>query len=161
MKYLPRMKSSILHLRLGGVYSDASLCLASKTLPTLDLLLPPSTDLEESLLCISLSRFEIGKEKTVLFSSSSIPSLSVSTSSFNVSKLLLTDVLLAGFDNKPTCLDSLGIEEALFEAEKGNFSKFLLLCDILKKPYDEDVNQEDYTKPAPASDRVYKTYCGT
>ena len=24
MKYLPRMKSSILHLRLGGVYSDAS-----------------------------------------------------------------------------------------------------------------------------------------
>ena len=116
MKYLPRMKSSILHLRLGGVYSDASLCLASKTLPTLDLLLPPSTDLEESLLCISLSRFEIGKEKTVLFSSSSIPSLSVSTSSFNVSKLLLTDVLLAGFDNRPTRLDSVGIEEALFEA---------------------------------------------
>ena len=53
------------------------------------------------------------------------------------------------------------VEEALFEAEKGNFSKFLLLCKIIKKPYNEDLNQEDYTKPAPASDRIYKTYCGT
>jgi uncharacterized protein YdiU (UPF0061 family) len=53
------------------------------------------------------------------------------------------------------------VEEALSEAEKGNLSKFLLLCDVIKKPYDEDVNQEDYTKPAPASDRMYKTYCGT
>ena len=40
-------------------------------------------------------------------------------------------------------------------------SKFLLLCNVIKKPYNEDINQEDYTKPAPASDRVYKTYCGT
>ena len=53
------------------------------------------------------------------------------------------------------------VEEALSEAEKGNLSKFLLLCNVIKKPYDEDVNQEDYTKPAPASDRMYKTYCGT
>ena len=53
------------------------------------------------------------------------------------------------------------VEEALSEAENGNLSKFLLLCNIIKKPYDEDINQEDYTKPAPASDRVYKTYCGT
>ena len=53
------------------------------------------------------------------------------------------------------------VEEALSEAEKGNLSKFLLLCNVIKKPYDEDINQEDYTKPAPASDRIYKTYCGT
>ena len=53
------------------------------------------------------------------------------------------------------------VEEALSQAEKGDMSKFLLLCNVIKKPYNEDINQEDYTKPAPASDRVYKTYCGT
>ena len=53
------------------------------------------------------------------------------------------------------------VEEALSEAQNGNLSKFLLLCNIIKKPYDEDINQEDYTKPAPVSDRIYKTYCGT
>ena len=53
------------------------------------------------------------------------------------------------------------VEEALSAADDGDISKFLSLCEVIKKPYAEDVNLEEYTKPAPASDRVYKTYCGT
>ncbi len=53
------------------------------------------------------------------------------------------------------------VEEALSAADEGDMSKFLSLCEIIKKPYNEDVNFEEYTKPAPATDRVYKTYCGT
>ena len=53
------------------------------------------------------------------------------------------------------------VEEALSAADDGDISKFLSLCEVIKKPYTEDVSLEEYTKPAPASDRVYKTYCGT
>ena len=53
------------------------------------------------------------------------------------------------------------VEEALSAADQGDMSKFLSLCEVIKKPYNEDINFEEYTKPAPASDRVYKTYCGT
>lgn len=53
------------------------------------------------------------------------------------------------------------VEEALSAADDGDISKFLSLCEVIKKPYTEDVNLEEFTKPAPASDRVYKTYCGT
>ena len=53
------------------------------------------------------------------------------------------------------------VEEALSAADEGDISKFLSLCEVIKKPYTEDVNFEEFTKPAPASDRVYKTYCGT
>jgi len=53
------------------------------------------------------------------------------------------------------------VEEALSTADQGDMSKFLSLCEVVKKPYTEDVSLEEYTKPAPATDRVYKTFCGT
>ncbi|OUV88154.1 MAG: hypothetical protein CBC96_00740 [Pelagibacteraceae bacterium TMED136] len=53
------------------------------------------------------------------------------------------------------------VEQALSAANSGDMSKFLSLCKVISKPYVENVNLEEYTKPAPASDRVYKTYCGT
>jgi len=53
------------------------------------------------------------------------------------------------------------VEEALSAADQGDMSKFLSLCEVVKKPYTEDVSLEEYTKPAPATDRVYKTFCGT
>jgi len=53
------------------------------------------------------------------------------------------------------------VEEALSAADEGDMSKFLSLCDVVKQPYNEDVSLEKYTKPAPATERVYKTFCGT
>jgi len=53
------------------------------------------------------------------------------------------------------------VEEALSAADEGDMSKFLSLCEVIKKPYAEDVSLEEYTKPAPATGRVYKTFCGT
>ena len=46
------------------------------------------------------------------------------------------------------------IELELYFADHFDTILFPVLADIY-------LNQEDYTKPAPASDRVYKTYCGT
>tara|TARA_B100001059_G_C17834601_1_gene587060 strand:- start:2783 stop:4237 length:1455 start_codon:yes stop_codon:yes gene_type:complete len=53
------------------------------------------------------------------------------------------------------------VEEALLAADIGDMSKFLSLCEVVKKPYVENTNFEEFTKPAPATDRIYKTYCGT
>ena len=53
------------------------------------------------------------------------------------------------------------VEEALLAADNGDLSKFLSLCEVVKKPYVENTNFEEFTKPAPATDRIYKTYCGT
>ena len=53
------------------------------------------------------------------------------------------------------------VEEALLAADNGDMSKFLSLCEVVKKPYVENTNFEEFTKPAPATDRIYKTYCGT
>ena len=88
----------------------------SNTLPTLDLL-PPPNDVVDNLLCTSLNRFETGKEKTVLFSSS-LSSSSVSISSLSVFKVLLTDVLLAGWDSRLTRLASVGADVAISAGEE-------------------------------------------
>ena len=53
------------------------------------------------------------------------------------------------------------VEESLKQAEQGDLSYFKKLLSILEKPYLEDSKQFEYSKPAPSSDRVYKTYCGT
>ena len=53
------------------------------------------------------------------------------------------------------------VEESLKYAEEGDLSYFKKLLTILEKPYLEDTEQFEYYKPAPPSDRVYKTYCGT
>ena len=53
------------------------------------------------------------------------------------------------------------VEESLKYAEEGDLSYFKKLLKILEKPYLEDTEQFEYSKPAPPSDRVYKTYCGT
>ena len=53
------------------------------------------------------------------------------------------------------------VEQALAAADKGDMSKFLSLYEVITKPYVENADLEEYAKPAPASDRVYKTYCGT
>ena len=53
------------------------------------------------------------------------------------------------------------VEEALSDANDGNMEKFQQLLKILKSPYQEDIGQFIYTKPAPTIDQAYKTYCGT
>lgn len=53
------------------------------------------------------------------------------------------------------------VEEALSDANDGNMEKFQQLLKILKAPYQEDIGQFMYTKPASTIDKAYKTYCGT
>ncbi len=53
------------------------------------------------------------------------------------------------------------VEEALAEADKGSLDKMKKLLTILKNPYDNQNNIEEYQTPAPSSNEKYQTYCGT
>ena len=53
------------------------------------------------------------------------------------------------------------VEEALDEADKGSLDKMKKLLAILKNPYDNQNNIEEYQAPAPSSNKKYQTFCGT
>jgi uncharacterized protein YdiU (UPF0061 family) len=53
------------------------------------------------------------------------------------------------------------VEEALAEADKGSLDKMKKLLAILKNPYDNQNNIEEYQTPAPSSNKKYQTFCGT
>jgi len=53
------------------------------------------------------------------------------------------------------------VEEALAEADKGNLDKMKKLLAILKNPYDNQNNIEEYQAPAQLSNKKYQTFCGT
>ncbi len=53
------------------------------------------------------------------------------------------------------------VEEALAEADKGGLDKMKKLLVILKNPYDNQNNIEEYQTPAPSSNEKYQTFCGT
>ena len=53
------------------------------------------------------------------------------------------------------------VEEALAEADKGSLDKMKKLLAILKNPYDNQNNIEEYQAPAPSSNKKYQTFCGT
>jgi uncharacterized protein YdiU (UPF0061 family) len=53
------------------------------------------------------------------------------------------------------------VEEALIEADKGNLDKMKKLLAILKNPYGNQNNIDDYQLPAPSSNKKYQTFCGT
>ena len=53
------------------------------------------------------------------------------------------------------------VEEALTAAEKGSLDEMKKLLAILKKPYDNHTNIEEYQLPAPTSNEKYQTFCGT
>ena len=53
------------------------------------------------------------------------------------------------------------VEEALAEADKGSLDKMKKLLAILKNPYDNQNNIEEYKTPAPSSNKKYQTFCGT
>ena len=53
------------------------------------------------------------------------------------------------------------VEEALAEADKGSLDKMKKLLAILKNPYDNQNNIEEYQTAAPLSKEKYQTFCGT
>ncbi len=53
------------------------------------------------------------------------------------------------------------VEEALAEADKGSLDKIKKLLAILKNPYDNQNNIEEYQTPAPSNNEKYQTFCGT
>ena len=53
------------------------------------------------------------------------------------------------------------VEEALAEADKGSLDKMKKLLAILKNPYDNQNNIEEYQTAAPLSKDKYQTFCGT
>ena len=53
------------------------------------------------------------------------------------------------------------VEEALAEADKGSLDKMKKLLAILKNPYDNQNNIEEYQAPAPSNNKKYQTFCGT
>ncbi len=64
--------------------------------------------------------------------------------------------------NNPTVIPrNHKVEEALAEADKGSLEKMKKLLAILKNPYDNQNNIEEYQTPAPSSNKKYQTFCGT
>ncbi len=64
--------------------------------------------------------------------------------------------------NNPTVIPrNHKVEEALAEADKGSLDKMKKLLAILKNPYDNQNNIEEYQMPAPSNNEKYQTFCGT
>ena len=64
--------------------------------------------------------------------------------------------------NNPTVIPrNHKVEEALAEADKGSLDKMKKLLAILKNPYNNQNNIEEYQAPAPLSNEKYQTFCGT
>jgi len=53
------------------------------------------------------------------------------------------------------------VEEALDAANNNDLNPLQNLLKILENPYENKENINDYQSPAPASDKIYKTFCGT
>ncbi|MDI5921327.1 YdiU family protein [Halomonas sp. LR5S13] len=53
------------------------------------------------------------------------------------------------------------VEEALAAAAEGDFAPFETLREVLADPFTEQPGREDYTRPAPPSEAVFRTFCGT
>ena len=53
------------------------------------------------------------------------------------------------------------VEEALDAANSGDLKPTKNLIKILEKPYEDRQEIKDYQSPAPPSDKIYKTFCGT
>ena len=53
------------------------------------------------------------------------------------------------------------VEEALDEADKGSLDKMKKFLAILKNPYDNQNNIQEYQTPAPSNNEKYQTFCGT
>ena len=53
------------------------------------------------------------------------------------------------------------VEEVLESANSNNLSPLKKLIKVLEKPYEKSNENVDYQSPAPASDKKYKTFCGT
>ena len=64
--------------------------------------------------------------------------------------------------NNPTVIPrNHKVEEALAEADKGSLDKMKKLLAILKNPYDNRNNIQEYQTPAPSNNEKYQTFCGT
>ena len=64
--------------------------------------------------------------------------------------------------NNPTVIPrNHKVEEALAEADKGGLDKMKKLLAILKNPYDNQNNIQEYQTPAPSNNVKYQTFCGT
>ena len=64
--------------------------------------------------------------------------------------------------NNPTVIPrNHKVEEALAEADKGSLDKMKKLLAILKNPYDNQNNIQEYQTPAPSNNEKYQTFCGT
>ena len=53
------------------------------------------------------------------------------------------------------------VEEVLESANNNDLSPLKKLINVLEKPYEKTKENIDYQSPAPASDKKYKTFCGT
>jgi uncharacterized protein YdiU (UPF0061 family) len=53
------------------------------------------------------------------------------------------------------------VEEALESANSGDLNPTKNLLKILEKPYENKKEISEYQSPAPPSDKIYKTFCGT
>ena len=53
------------------------------------------------------------------------------------------------------------VEEALEVANSGDLKPVKNLLKILEKPYEDKKEINEYQSPAPPSDKIYKTFCGT
>ena len=46
-------------------------------------------------------------------------------------------------------------------AEHDDFAPFKALAEVLAEPFTEQPGREAYAEPAPATERVFRTFCGT
>jgi uncharacterized protein YdiU (UPF0061 family) len=53
------------------------------------------------------------------------------------------------------------VEEVLEAANKDDLNPFYDFLKVLKKPYENQIETNDYLSPAPASEKKYQTFCGT
>ncbi|APE30348.1 hypothetical protein BOX17_04885 [Halomonas aestuarii] len=53
------------------------------------------------------------------------------------------------------------VEEALAAAAEGDFAPFEALREVLARPFEAQPGREAYAMPAPATEAVFRTFCGT
>ena len=53
------------------------------------------------------------------------------------------------------------VEEALADVDKGNLEKFKNFLKVLNDPYSHNQNIKEFQKPAPITNKKYRTFCGT
>ena len=53
------------------------------------------------------------------------------------------------------------VEEALEAANNDDLNPVKNLLKIIEKPYEDKKEIDEYQSPAPLSDKIYKTFCGT